>query len=327
MRMTPEPSGSIVSQPLLSVIVTSYKVGELLLEAVDSVTQQLARDLPRNEWEVIVVDDASGDPSSEACLRTLHERDASMRIIRQPRNQGVSAARNTGAAAATGEWLAFLDGDDCWVPGRVGILRTALARHPDATWISADFRRITMDGSEFGAACIRHPSIVSSLDSDGGECTRLGQPVDAAVTGFLCHANSTLIRRQVFIGTGGFDESLRSAEDHDLWIRLAARHDLVYVARSASLYRSNPNSITNTTRKPHPHLGIVYRKALADPLARRHAGLIKRRLEKIALENLLHLRHRRQYGETMREAIAALKTSPGFLAGWKHFLAALLRID
>lgn len=312
--------------PLLSVVITCFNVGTLLRKAVDSVVSQLTQDLPSEQWELIVVDDASSDPATQAVLLSLQKDSSAPRLLFQSRNSGVSAARNAGANAATGEWLAFLDGDDCWAPGRFEILQTALTKYSDSSWISADYRRIGMDGEYLGTSFIRHPSIASILNTDQDICTRLKRPIEAALSSFLCHTNSTIIRRRCFTNANGFDESLRTAEDHDLWIRLSVQNDLVYVPRCASLYRVNPNSITNTTRKPHPDLGAVYRKALKAPGTRLYSELILKRIEIIALENLLYLRRRRQFGEAVREALSLLKTSPGYRPAWKHLLAATLRI-
>ena len=89
----------------LSIIVPVYNVAQWLPETVDSVLEQTFRD-----FELILVDDGSGDGSGEIC-DSYAEKDSRVRVIHQ-KNAGVSAARNAGVAAAEGDWIGFVDSDD-----------------------------------------------------------------------------------------------------------------------------------------------------------------------------------------------------------------------
>jgi succinoglycan biosynthesis protein ExoO len=104
----------------VSVVVAAYNAERLLARAVESALQQTAPPA-----EIIVVDDASTD-STPALAHDLADQHASVRVIRQERNGGPAAARNSGFAAATGDWIAVLDADDTYTPGRLAALASAV---------------------------------------------------------------------------------------------------------------------------------------------------------------------------------------------------------
>ncbi len=106
----------------VSVIIPTYNRAALVAEAVASVLAQTWRD-----FEVLVVDDGSTDGTIEA----LAPYASRLRLLRRESRGGVSAARNTGIKAARGEWLAFLDSDDLWLPEKLSRQMAYLAAHPD----------------------------------------------------------------------------------------------------------------------------------------------------------------------------------------------------
>ena len=107
--------------PMVSVIIPTFNRAALVREAVASVKAQTYRD-----YEILVVDDASTDDTREA-LAAGRE----VRVLRQADRRGVAAARNRGIAAARGEWLAFLDSDDLWLPEKLARQMAYLADQPD----------------------------------------------------------------------------------------------------------------------------------------------------------------------------------------------------
>jgi glycosyltransferase involved in cell wall biosynthesis len=184
--------------PAVSVIIPAYNAEAFVEEAVRSVFAQTYRD-----FEIIVVDDGSTDGTPDV-VRSL---EGSVRLIRQ-RNQGLPAARNAGAAAATGEWLAFLDADDIWLPDKL----ERQMRRADGSVVL-----IYTDRYNFGAR--------GDLPEVQGLVTPLleGEIFESLLYfGNFITASSVLIQRRVFNGLGGFYEKLKAAEDWDLWIRCAA---------------------------------------------------------------------------------------------------------
>ena len=108
--------------PVLSVVIPAYNNASTLAEAIASVRSQ---DVPCPE--IIVVDDGSSDATNQV-IDDLAGHD--LRLIRQP-NGGPGAARNTGITAARGEWIAFLDGDDLWLPSKLELQLAAIWKDPN----------------------------------------------------------------------------------------------------------------------------------------------------------------------------------------------------
>ena len=180
------------------------------------------------ELDVVVVDEGSTDGTSEF-LADLSRRDPRVRVIRHDVARGLPAARNAGVAAAAAPWVAFCDDDDVWAPDKLATQLAAL----DATG---------RDWCACGALMVDE-----NLEVNGH--WRLEPDTDLVAA--LAHRNvvpaggsSVLVRRATLVDTGGFDESLRSAEDWDMWRRLALRGPAAVVDRPLVAYRIWPGSMT-----------------------------------------------------------------------------------
>lgn len=189
--------------PEISVIIPSYNRAGVLPRALDSVLSQTS---PASE--VILVDDGSTDETRELIQAHYPE----IRYIYQD-NKGVSTARNTGIRHASGEWLAFLDSDDCWHQDKLQI-QSALLRgasdhalvHSNEIWIRNGIR---VNAGE------KHRK-------RGGYIFPYCLPLCAI------SPSSVLIRRAVLDQVGKFDESLPACEDYDLWLRICSRFPVLY---------------------------------------------------------------------------------------------------
>ena len=189
----------------LTAIIPTRDRATLVGRAISSVLAQ-----SRPPAEVIVVDDGSTDATEEVVRGFAGVRYLSV----APR--GVSAARNHGIAAATGEWLAFLDSDDEWLPDKLEAQLAALAAapehricHSDEIWIR-NGRRVNPRQ--------RHAK-------RGGWIFRHCLPLCAI------SPSSVVIHRSVFDRVGLFDEELPACEDYDLWLRITALYPVLYVDR------------------------------------------------------------------------------------------------
>jgi teichuronic acid biosynthesis glycosyltransferase TuaG len=206
-----------MSAPLVSVVIPTYNYARYLPQAIDSALAQAATDL---SLEIIVVDDGSTDETPEVARRF----GSAVRYERQA-NRGPSAARNRGVAEARGEYVAFLDADDHWLPDKLIRQLRALAVRRDTAGCH-------------GAFLVRRPS---------GELGRLARywrrsghyPTSRdLLRGNSINMSTVLIRREALISTGPFDESLRTAEDWNLWLRLLlAGRRLYYLNQPVAVTR------------------------------------------------------------------------------------------
>jgi glycosyltransferase involved in cell wall biosynthesis len=190
--------------PKVSVVIPTYDRIETLPRSLDSVINQTFSD-----WELIVVDDGSIDGTDKMILRDY----PAVRLHRQE-NGGVSSARNSGVALTSGEWIAFLDSDDAWLPEKLERQLSALANEPelrlshtDEIWIRNGKR-------------VNQPK---EYAKSGGAIYRRCLPLCC-----IC-PSSVLLRRDLFDEIGGFDETLPVCEDYDLWLRITAREPVHYL--------------------------------------------------------------------------------------------------
>lgn len=194
----------------LSVIIPSYNRARWLPRSLLSVRKQT---LPVNE--IIVVDDGSTDATE-----TLIKSDYPDIVYLQQDNKGVSTARNHGIEKATGEWLAFLDSDDEWLPDKLEIQKDALAAvsevkicHTEEIWIR--------DGKQVNP--------MKKHAKTGGWIFQNCLPLCAM------SPSSILIHRSVFETVGNFDESLPACEDYDLWLRITHRYPVAFVEQPLTI--------------------------------------------------------------------------------------------
>lgn len=189
--------------------------------------------------EVVVVDDGSTDGTGEAVERRFGAGGAGgavpVRVVRG-RFGGAAAARNAGWRAARAPWIAFLDADDLWFPGKLSAAADALAATPEAAWFFSDGAFRTLEGE------LRSSWLETYADLAEGY---VGAPVAELFEVNFVLTSSVVVRRDALESLGGFDEGLSHAEDLDLWIRLArrwpaaaSRHALVrYQHRAGGLTR------------------------------------------------------------------------------------------
>lgn len=193
------------NKPLVSIVIPTYNRKRFVCEAIDSCLAQTYQNC-----EVIVIDDGSVDGTGDHLQKKYGDR---IRFIRQE-NQGPAIARNRGIWVARGEYIHFLDADDQLFPHKIETCLRLFLQRSDIDVAHSYYQFVASDG--------RTPIETSPFPgfSDDIFCEML------RLTGNHILISSTMIRTAVLRGIGGFedDPEFRSAEDWDLFLRLAAKH-------------------------------------------------------------------------------------------------------
>jgi glycosyltransferase involved in cell wall biosynthesis len=215
--------GEAAVQPnaLVSVVIPVHNGGRTVARAIESALAQLYPAV-----EVVVADDGSTDDTREVVGRYA----GAVRVVEQP-NRGAAAARNLGFRAARGEFVAFLDADDEFLPGRI---EQGVAPMAADTSVCATFCRLYReypDGSRdiYGDAYRRCRAFPEHLWPSS----------HAQTSGAIC-------RRTAVERVGPFDESLQSHDDLDLWIRIAETFRVVEIAEPLAVFHDTPGSYSKT---------------------------------------------------------------------------------
>jgi cellulose synthase/poly-beta-1,6-N-acetylglucosamine synthase-like glycosyltransferase len=219
--MSSNPSKTRPAGPLVSVVIPTYKRTQQTIDAIDSVFAQTAADL-----EVIVVDDGSPDGSGDTLESLFRQRteDAGRLSFYRQANQGASAARNTGAAHARGEYLAFLDSDDLWYPEKLERQLAAFAQLSPACGACFTDARLTNKNGLDASSFHDHGRVYK--DPFGIDPTA-AVSLARSFSGFWI--SSLLVRTELFLQIGGFTRDISFAEDRDLHFRLALNTAIGYV--------------------------------------------------------------------------------------------------
>ena len=221
--------------PRVSIVIPAYNVAPYIGETLRSVFAQTFAD-----FEVIVIND--GSPDTMDLERELGPYIDRLNYLKQE-NRGASAARNAGLRVARGEFVAFLDADDLWLPNYLEA-QTRFIRERDCDLVCAD-------AEVFSDSATQKETYMESLMADSpstGDVTfldLLGAEQNLITSGVVA-------RRTAVLEVGLFDESLRNAQDFDLWLRLAQRGArMAYQRRVLLRYRSRTNSLSGDEVNVH----------------------------------------------------------------------------
>jgi glycosyltransferase involved in cell wall biosynthesis len=233
------------SRPLVTTVIPTFNRAQLLKRAVQSALSQTYQD-----FEVIVVDDASNDKTPEVIGGIA---DGRTRYIRHEKNKGVSAARNTGILAAKGTLIGFLDSDDEWLPHKLQKQVDTFNRASDDT------------GLVYGACLI--------VDEEKAKPIRLVTPRkrgyvfrDMLMSDFVM-SPTPLVKRDCFDNVGLFADDLQTSEDWDMWLRISRCYRFDFVKETVARYYLSPQQTTQQVDRVAEgylkfmakHLDLVYR--------------------------------------------------------------------
>lgn len=230
--------------PLVSVVIPAYNAQDHLAECLASVRGQLSD----YTMEIIVVDDGSQDATAQ-----IAQQQPGVQCIIQP-NKGPSAARNVGISAAKGKFVAFLDADDLWPPGKLAAQVRILQQHPEVALIFGDCRQFDSQGPR--------PQTEFQANQLGSAAWGTAPLVPDAYARLLevnfITTGSVVARHSALKAVGGFAEDLRLVEDLDLWLRIARHHPIAWCDQECLHRRRHTSNISRDVDA----MGLAYLEVL-----------------------------------------------------------------
>jgi peptidoglycan/xylan/chitin deacetylase (PgdA/CDA1 family)/ubiquinone/menaquinone biosynthesis C-methylase UbiE len=252
----------VSGEPRTSFVIAARNAVHTLAQALDSVLAQ-----SEDDWEALVIDDGSSD-DTPALVAGYAKQDARFVALRGS-GSGVSAARNAGLRQARGRYLVFLDSDDWIAPQHLERLHAALAAAPGATAAYCDRQRVMPDGDV--APVHSEPRIAEA-------------PLDMFARSCAVAIHAVLVERDAALRAGGFDTTLRTCEDWDLWQRIARQGGRwVHVAEPLVFYRTSANSLSQDTQRVLADAATVVRRGFAAGASRAHGATPESALAYFAL--------------------------------------------
>jgi glycosyltransferase involved in cell wall biosynthesis len=260
--------------PRVSVIIPTFNRADLIREAIESVLAQTYRD-----FEIIVADDGSTDQTKEVVAQFSD----TITYLPLPHRGQPAATRNGGLRIARGEFVAFLDSDDLFLPHKLALQVVALETHPEVGMVYSNGRFFRDD-----------PDQPTGHVQDGLP-TSSGQIFADVLRGNMLAPSVVLIRRTCLDRVGPFDErpDFRAVEDFDLWLRITAEFPVLYVpgdvaairrhwqsiSRDVAMLRSRALKVMTKAEALYPHLMQQYRAAHHEAYARTHGAVASAELK------------------------------------------------
>src|SRR3989338_6748904 len=226
----------------ISVIIPTYNLSDYIENTLRSVFCQTV--LPD---EIVIIDDGSDDDTILIIERIYNEAPKGIvRLIRQERS-GPGAARNRGILEAKGNWISFLDGDDIWLPDKIEMVKQAIAENPDVVIVTHDEYEVDVTGTE--------------------TLKRLHTYYDAQLPLFSqlyrrCFLSTSCmtVKKDALIESGGFDKTLPSAQDYDMWLKLARIGNMIFIPVPLEKYILRPFSISTDITKRYNCLMVIAKR-------------------------------------------------------------------
>jgi hypothetical protein len=280
------------SAPLVSVVLPVFNRLKYLRQAVESVFAQTLTD-----WELIIADDGS-DAETRAYLSAL-ANPPRVRIVRLEHSGNYSTVRNAALREAKGEYVAFLDSDDLWLPEKLALQVEALRTDGARRWNYTGHRCIDGDGN-----AIRLPAVAEWVPHCGAISEQILRDRALVCTPAVVAARDLITR------AGGFDEEQPLYEDYDLWLRLLMLSEIGVVDRPLVCVRKHEQNTCGGGSEMliarDRMLGKLH-GLVADPTLRRTIGQLR-------AVNIAHLAA--VYANT--ERVRALVTLFSLRRSWRH---------
>ena len=246
--------------PQVSVIIPAFNAEQFIAEAIQSVLAQT-----NACHEIIVIDDGSTDKTTEV-LKTF---DGKIRCLYQ-QNKGPSAARNAGIQVAQGELICFLDADDLWTPDKLEVQLAFMEANPDVALVFSDHEEFNEEGIVLSSYLGEKRKAFESFPIATGP---LENAFAKLVVENFISTPTVMVRKSCLEKAGVFDEEIRSVEDRDLWLRIAALSTIACIPRIFCKRRFHQANISK-----HKELTVMSRIRVLEKNWRLFPGLVPDRI-------------------------------------------------
>ncbi len=234
----------------ISVIMPTYNSSGYIIRTMDTIYQQT-----RLPDEVIIVDDGSEDNTVKIVQNYIDRHKDVIKNIKifTQKNQGAAAARNYCIKNVTSEWVAFLDSDDIWDKRKLEAVERVIVEHPEITVIAHDEYAVNEKDLSDRKLCELHKNYNPREDL-----------FLQLYRGNFLSTSCMTIRKDILEQAGGFDDSLRSAQDYDLWIRVGKYGKLYYIEEPLETYVTRPGNISSNVYRRYECELKICRKYISE---------------------------------------------------------------
>jgi glycosyltransferase involved in cell wall biosynthesis len=281
----------------VSVVIATYNCAGYVAQAIDSVLAQTYRDI-----EVLVVDDGSTDHTAD--VLAAYRGNPRVHLHSQP-NAGQTTAKNRGIRAASGDFVAFCDADDAWLPQKLAVQIPAFARNDRIGVVYSRAAAIAPDGRRVPTEPMRVPYVSGAITEQLFKFN-------------LVPFGTAVIRRACLNEMGDFDERYRMGIDWELWLRLSTRYEFLFVDELTYLYRIWPGQMSNNWRGRYDSAFEIMRDFEA-----RHPGRLSPSVVRGAWADSFVARARvraflsQEYRAAFVDLARALRLNPANVYAWK----------
>lgn len=287
---------------LVSVVIATYNMGHYLPQAVRSVLDQ-----GYPHVEVRIVDDGSTDGTEQVTAEL--GRDPRVHVLRQA-NGGQTKAKNAGIARARGEYIAFLDADDEWLPGKLESQLPLFSQRPQLGVVYSDYRCMDDRGGELpkGPTAMHRGRVSGQL----------------LIENFVCFPTA-VVRRSCLERLGAFDERYAMGIDYELWLRLSSTYEFDYIEQPTVRYRIWGGQMSNNHRRRYEsairimqgflqaHPGVVDEATVRTAWAHTYVG-----------RGNAALWREGQWRQAWADYAQALRHDPLYYPAWRSMLRSLV---
>lgn len=266
--------------PLVSVIIRTYNRLPFLLEAIESVRVQT---FP--EWELIIVDDGSTDGTADI-VRQI--KDPRISVVEIDHSGHINYVMNEGVKRCKGEWLAFLDSDDLWLPHKLELQLKKL-KESGKKWSYTAFEFV--DESN-------HTIYYSSEKFSALEGNILKEVIEAKTGITIC---SVMVQRSFFDEVGGFTINPLLREDYEFFLRIASRAEVAFVPEVVTKIRDHSKRIYKSRKFPNERTVLAYKAFIAQKPEKKYRKLARRQIAFLLSEASVHRFANGQPGMALRQ--------------------------